>query len=183
MDDTKKMVLGMVGLSALLVLIIPSNFDVGSNAPSSEETPAPVQPKTAAKAPQVPANVEEDEEEEEDGFSFGDPIANSDPTEDGKPLSFDDEDDTDLDDVNDNTRPSNTRIAKRKTEVRSSTRTIRQSSSPLPASGPPSGPVNAAVGSSYSSPLPAPTATPARAPAPRKTIGTGGAPINVPPPS
>ncbi len=86
MNDTMKLALGVTGFASLLVLAVPSNFDVSKAEDKVQNTHSPdpqkaLAPRPIASAPRTEVIVADDEDED---FSFGDPIASTDP------IDFDD---------------------------------------------------------------------------------------------
>ena len=158
MNDTMKLALGVTGFASLLVLAVPSNFDVSKEEEQVKENPSTVAEKPVAAKPKPKIIVEDDEDED---FSFGDPIASTDP------IDFDDFD-------RDNNSQSNA-TAKVKTAV--SNRVISQPNQSN-SFGSPAGSVQAAEGQSISTPISQGAPKPLPPQPPRKTIGTGGRPIN-----
>lgn len=158
MNDTMKLALGVTGFASLLVLAVPSNFDVSDE--QQEQAPPKAAPEKKP-TPQTKNQVIIEDDEDED-FSFGDPIASTDP------INFDEFDK--------DTSPSNTKGAvKVKPSVKNQ---VRNRTNPGQSFGTPAGPVQAAVGQPLSSPISQGSPKPLPPQGPRKTIGTGGKPVN-----
>lgn len=156
MNDTMKLALGVTGFASLLVLAVPSNFDVSQTDQQVQENPSPIaeksaSPKPVISKPRTEIIVEDDEDED---FSFGDPIASTDP------IDFDDFDK----DTNNETDSS--------TPVHSTVRSTAQNKS------------SAKLSSNTQSTDSQPSSTSTNqnslttSPPPRKTVGTGGKPVN-----
>lgn len=160
MNDTMKLALGVTGFASLLVLAVPSNFDVSKKEQELQDqgTPVTVVKKPTAPKPKTEVIVEDDEDED---FSFGDPTASTDPV--------------DFDDFDKDSNDEDNSAAKIKPAVKN--RIINQPNQNT-SFGSPAGPVQAAEGQSLSSPISRGAPKPLPPQPPRKTIGTGGKPIN-----